>query len=195
MKKQANAAVWLLGLGEESVWPLLNTGENPSLRSFIIDRLARLGADYGPLADRLERETDSSIRQALILALGEFDAGKLSEQERQGLVEKLSALYRNDPDPGVHSAAAWALQAIPVGETVTGLDAELQKTSTNEDKTNRRWFINSQGQTFIVVNGPVEFLMGDKTMVGREKSHHRPSVRNGDPRSDRDAIQEVHQYV
>ena len=72
--------VCLLGFGErQSVWPLLKHSENPSLRSFIIDRLARLGADYRTLVDRLEQEADPSIRQALILALGEFDAGKLSE--------------------------------------------------------------------------------------------------------------------
>ncbi len=162
-KKQATAAICLLGLGEQGVvWPLLKYSENPSVRSFIIDQLARLGADYRTLADRLAQEADSSIRQALILALGDFDAGKLSSQERQRLIEQLSALYREDPDPGVHAAAGWTMRQYQTAETVTRLDAELQNRRTQSDDKSRRWLISSQGQTFIVVDGPVGFLMGDE---------------------------------
>ena len=181
-KKQANAAVCLLGFSEqERVWPLLKYSENPSLRSFIVDRLARLGADYRILADRLEQESDPSIRQALILALGEFDAGKLSEQERRTLVNKLSAFYRNDPDPGVHSTAGWTLAQYEAVDTVTRLDAELrkatfEKTATKDSGTNRRWFINSQGQTFILVDRPVHSLRGDQRGPNRAASAYRFAI-------------------
>ena len=144
----------------------------------MIDRLARLGADYRILADRLEQESDPSIRQALILALGEFDAGKLSEQERRTLVIKLSAFYRNDPDPGVHSAAGWTLRQYEAVDTVARLDdelrkTELEKTATKDNGTNRRWFINSQGQTFIVVDRPVPSLTGDQRGPNRAASVYR----------------------
>ncbi len=184
-KKQANAAICLLGFSEqERVWPLLKYSENPSLRSFIVDRLARLGADYRILFDRLEQESDPSIRQALILALGEFDAGKLSEQERRTLVNQLSAFYRNDPDPGVHSAAGWTLAQYEAVDTVTRLDAELrkaafekaafEKTAAKDSGTNRRWFINSQGQTFVLVNGPMDSLVGDKhSLMGGKRRPNR----------------------
>lgn len=169
-KKQANAAACLLGLGEpQAVWPLLKQSQNPSLRSFIIDRLARLGTDHRILSDRLEKESEPSVRQALILALGEFDAGKLSEQERQTLVNKLSAFYRNDPDPGVHSAAGWTIKQYEAVETVARLDAELQgaelpKAATKDSGAPRRWLMNSQGQTFTLVDFPVpvDFRLGDK---------------------------------
>jgi serine/threonine protein kinase/formylglycine-generating enzyme required for sulfatase activity len=161
-KKQANAAICLLALGEqEAVWPLLKHSPNPSLRSFIIDRLARLGADYKTLAERLVEEAEPSTRQALILALGDFDVGKFSTEQRQKLVETLSGLYRHDPDSGVHSAVAWTLRQYQSDQTVTRLDTELQKASTKGGGMDRHWFINSEGQTFIVVDGPVEFLMGE----------------------------------
>jgi serine/threonine protein kinase/formylglycine-generating enzyme required for sulfatase activity len=162
-KKQANAAVCLLGLGErEAVWPLLKHGQNPSLRSFIIDRLARLGADNKTLADRLTQETDPSIRQALVLALGEFDVGKFSREQRLKFIEKLSGLYRLDPDSGVHSAVAWTLRQYQAADALARLDAELQKESAKNEGKNRNWFINSQGQTFLVVDPPDHFRMGDK---------------------------------
>ena len=166
-----------MGFGEgASVWPLLAHSQNPSLRSFLIERLARLGADHRILADRLEKESEPSIRQALVLALGDFDAGKFSEEERQTLVNRLSALYHNDPDSGVHSAAEWTLRQYEGRETVARLDADLQRTelhgaeldgaeqklSAKDSRTARHWFINSQGQTFIVVDGPVSSRRGEE---------------------------------
>jgi formylglycine-generating enzyme required for sulfatase activity len=157
-KKQATAAVCLLGLGEpEAVWPLLEHTPNPSLRSFIIGRLAPLGADFKTLADHLVHETDPSIQQAVILALGEFDAGKMSNEQRQSMVERLVNLYGTNSDSSVHSAAAWALRQWQEEKTVKRLDAELRSAAPQRQ---RSWFINSQGQTFVVVDGPVEFLMG-----------------------------------
>jgi hypothetical protein len=62
--------------------------------------------------DRLspEREPDVSARSALLLALGEFDAQQLVPAEREALAPRLLALYRNDPDPGIHGAAGWLLR-------------------------------------------------------------------------------------
>ncbi len=169
-KKQANAAVGLLGLGELD-WPLLKQMPNPSLRSFIIDRMARLGADFKTLADHLVQETDPSRLQAVILALGEFDAGKMSNQQRQSVVEQLTTLYGTNSDSGVHSAAAWTLRQWHEENTVVRLDAELRSASS---QAQRNWFINSQGQTFVVVDGPVEFVMGDQAT--KVKLSHRFAV-------------------
>jgi eukaryotic-like serine/threonine-protein kinase len=183
-KQQANAAVCLFDFGEqESVWPLLAHTEHPSLQSFIIDRLARLGADHRVLAHRLEKEPNPSVRQALILALGDFDVGKLSAEERQTFIKTFSGLYRNDPDPGVHSAAGWTLKHYGATETVARLDVELQKAlaqkgSTKDSGKNRRWFINSQGQTFVVVDAPppVSFLLGNERKPSTVASAYRFAV-------------------
>ena len=67
-------------------------------------------------------------------------------------------LYRTNFDPGVHSAAAWTLRQWQQKETSKGVDAELSGASSPDQQN---WFINSQGLTFAVVNGPVEFQMGD----------------------------------
>ena len=37
------------------------------------------------------------------------------------------------------------------------MDSELK---TLKDWGDRRWYVNSQGQTFAVIEGPVEFSMG-----------------------------------
>ena len=129
-KKQANAAVCLLELGEtESVWPLFQQTPDPSLRSFIIDRMARLGATPDVLAARIKEESDPASRYALILALGQFDVANMSSEQRQSFVEQLATLYRDDPDPGVHSAAGWALRNWQQDELAEKIDVEMRNAT------------------------------------------------------------------
>jgi hypothetical protein len=169
--------VCLFRLGDvEAVWPLLKHSSDPSLRSMIIDRLPRLGADPRPLASRLRNEPDSSIRQALILTLGDFDPAKLPSGEWQSLLDALEGLYCRDSDPGVHSAAAWTLRQYHAQDRVKDLDAELQKSSRADDKEHRHWFVNSKGQTFVVVDGPVEFLMDEGERTRRVRITRRFAV-------------------
>jgi formylglycine-generating enzyme required for sulfatase activity len=66
-------------------------------------------------------------------------------------------MYRNDPDSGIHGAAEWTLRQWKQQEKLKELDAELSKL---KDRVERRWYVNGQGQTFAVIEGPVEFLMG-----------------------------------
>jgi eukaryotic-like serine/threonine-protein kinase len=73
------------------------------------------------------------------------------------LVGKLLDLYRNDPDAGIHGAAEWALRKWKQDARITNLDAELSKL---KDRGDRRWYVNSQGQTFAMIEAPVEFNMG-----------------------------------
>jgi len=95
-------------------WAALKLSANPSLRSFVIDRAARLGAEILPLVEHLEKggEGDASIRQALILALGEYDNGRMSQDVRGQLVTTVDRIYRQDPDAAVHSAALWTLVSV-----------------------------------------------------------------------------------
>ena len=93
----------------------------------------------------------------MILALGTYGTEGLSPGEREPLTGKLLDLYRNDPDSGIHGAAEWTLRQWRQQEKLKELDAELMKL---KDWGDRRWFVNSQGQTFAVIEGPVEFRMG-----------------------------------
>ena len=74
------------------------------------------------------------------------------------LIAKLLDLYQNDPDAGIHGAAEWTLRQWKQEEKLAA-QAELSKLK-DKDKGARRWFVNSQGQTFAVIDGPVEFRMG-----------------------------------
>ncbi|MFI5455728.1 MAG: formylglycine-generating enzyme family protein [Isosphaerales bacterium] len=102
-------------------------------------------------------DPETSIRRALIQALGTFGTDRLSPGERDPLVDKLHDLYRNDPDAGIHGAAEWTLRRWQQQEKLKATQAELTKV---KEPDGRRWYVNGQGQTFVIVEGPVEFRMG-----------------------------------
>ena len=119
-ERQARAAIALLRMGKAGeIMPLLRHSADPRLRSFIVNWLSPLGADPKILAAELERlpataqptpaegqqlmdailfHPETSLRRALILALGTYGTEGLSPGEREPLIGKLLDLYRNDPD-------------------------------------------------------------------------------------------------
>src|SRR5262249_3803533 len=120
-KRKVNAAAALLRMERpESVWPLLKHSEDPRVRSYLIHRFSPMGAQPIDVIKRLEDERDISIRRALLLILGEFSDKDLPTRERESLLPKLFALYREDADPGLHAALAWLLRQW-------GKTEELQK--------------------------------------------------------------------
>jgi formylglycine-generating enzyme required for sulfatase activity len=110
-----------------------------------------------PFMDAVLFRPETSERRALILAVGTYGRDGLAPGARETLTAKLLDVYRNDPDSGVHGAAAWTLRQWGQHEKLTAIDAELARLT---DRGDRRWFVNSQGQTFAVIEGPVEFRTG-----------------------------------
>ena len=131
---------------------------------------------------------ETSMRRALILASGTYGTEGLSPGERESLIDKFLDLYRNDPDSGIHGAAAGACGSGGSRRSSRPLDAELMKL---KDRGDRRWYVNSQGQTFAIIEGPVEFRMGspptEPDRIDRNEIPHRRII----PRRFAIAAQEV----
>jgi hypothetical protein len=159
-RRQANAAVALAALGQwDKVAPLLRHTPDPTLRSYLIDRLGPGGAEGRALIERLspDREPEVSARRAVLLALGEFDPQQLLPAGRKALAPRLLALYRDDPDPGMHGAAGWLLRQWGQQGKVEGIDREL---ATGQVDGPRQWYVNRHGHTFVLVP-PGEFETDD----------------------------------
>jgi eukaryotic-like serine/threonine-protein kinase len=196
-ERQARAAVALVRLGKsDEIIPLLRHSADPRLRSFIVNWLNPLGADPQVIAAALEHidpgikptpvepaktmdailfHPETSMRRALILTLGTYGTEGLSPAERAPLTVKLLDRYRNDPDSGIHGAVAWTLRQWKQQEKVKAVDLDLAKL---KDQGVRRWFVNSQGQTFAMIEGPVEFQMGSPpTEPDRIRDNEIPHTR------------------
>jgi serine/threonine protein kinase/formylglycine-generating enzyme required for sulfatase activity len=155
---KSRAAVALARLGRsEPMWRLLAHAPDPTLRTYLIQDLAELGIDTHTVIERLETETDTSTRRALLLALDGFLDASLSGGARRRLEAKLEQLYTSDPDAGVHSCARWILGRMGLGEKVKGFDTRL---AGHAPQAERDWFVNAEGMTFTIVRRPAEFQMG-----------------------------------
>jgi formylglycine-generating enzyme required for sulfatase activity len=184
-KRRANAAVALLRMNRpEKVWPLLKHSPDPRARSYLIHRLGPLGADAGAIVKRLGEEPDITIRRALLLSLGEFGEKDLPHDARRALLPGIQDSYRTASDPGLHAAAEWLLRSWKqdgwlkqVNEAWAGdkeqreqrLQGIGQLLREGKAKARPQWYVNGQGQTMVVIPGPVEFVMGSPaTEVGRQ---------------------------
>jgi len=188
-QRQANAAVALYHLGEyETVWPLLKWNPDPRVRSYIIHWLHELGANPQPIAERLGSEPDLSIRRALVLSLGEFPL-----IVDDALATQLEEIYQAADDPGLHAAAEWLLgqaqqdEFLMIAEKRAAGKEQREKRLANISQNlktasgkSRQWFVNSQGQTMVVIPGPLEFSMGSPASeMGRfdDEPQHRVMIR------------------
>jgi formylglycine-generating enzyme required for sulfatase activity len=87
----------------------------------------------------------------------------------------LQALYRTDADPGLHAAAEWLLRSWQQQAWLNRVNDEWAKdregrakrlegieqfVTKEKGKAPPQWYVNGQGQTLVVLPGPVEFVMG-----------------------------------
>ncbi len=166
-RRQANAAVALLRLGrEQKVWPILQHRPDPRTRSYLVHRFRPLDTDPHQVLAQLDTQSDVSIRRSLILILGEFNEQQLPAVERERLTPQLLDLYANDSDPGIHGAVSWTLRQWGQHGQLHRAEREL---ATGKAEGNRRWYVNRQGQTLVIIPPPGEIVIGSPpTEVGRE---------------------------
>ena len=150
-RRVANAAVALLTLDDpEPLWAKLRHDDDPIVRALLIQRLAGLPVGPRLLLDRLGSEADPGARQALLLTWAEVaDTGRVGPKLRGELVEAIGGLYRDDPDPGVHSAARLALDRWGNRAIVDRLDAQVRAES--KPPAGRRWEAGPNGHRFALV--------------------------------------------
>jgi formylglycine-generating enzyme required for sulfatase activity len=173
-RRRARAAIALARLGEVgSVWPALTLQADSTRRSFLVDLLGPLGADPTALVEQLFTERDDSVRRAIVLALGGYSLDRLPASTRQALADRLVPLYRDDPDPGLHSAIDWLLRSWKLDAPLRALDASL----AGQPAGSKRWFVNRLGQTYVVVSQPGKVVIGspesEEGRGGDETQHLR----------------------
>lgn len=178
-RRQAYAAALLFALGHPGdAEPLLVHSTDPTVRGHLIARLATVGAEAAALVRQYATLPDVSAKRAVLIALGDFAPGRLTDATRRPFVESLLADYVGHPDPGLHSVIGWLLRErwgeVPA---VTAIDTKLQSDAERRAEARRSksqppaggsplsqpeqgWFVNAEGQTYAVVRGPQPLRLG-----------------------------------
>jgi serine/threonine protein kinase len=148
-REKSTAAVALLRLDEpDALWPLLVFKPDPRVQSETIHALSHFGVPADRIVERFLRETTSSARMALLLALAGRAKADSVNSAVEHLIPTILETYRNDPDPGVHSAARLLLRKIGRIDHARRIDAEFEG---QEPRGERRWFVED-GTTMVVVD-------------------------------------------
>jgi formylglycine-generating enzyme required for sulfatase activity len=79
-------------------------------------------------------------------------------------------LYRNDEDPGIHGAAEWLMRQWQADGKLKEIDRQL---APGKVEGKRRWYINREGQTMVVVPKPGVFWMEEIKADGSIRHKHQ----------------------
>ncbi len=142
----------------QSTWPLLKTSKMPHARSYFVHRVPALGDDFETVLNRLVREPDPSIRQGLVLMLGQFDWKVLPDSLRIQATNTLQSIFETDPEVSVHSAARWALRRQ--GET-DWVYATIKNQARLPRDPRKNWYVTAEGHTMAI------FDARDVPLIGR----------------------------
>jgi serine/threonine protein kinase/formylglycine-generating enzyme required for sulfatase activity len=183
---QSNVLVALVSLGElDMALPYLHHSPDPTLRSLVIEKLAKARVPVQILRPWIaDSSLSADVRQALILAIGNYPQSTVAQGEHASIGASLREIFMTDPDGGVHAAAEWALRrwnlAVPPLED-----------SRSDMHLHRTWLVTPSGQTMIVLDFPDgyvpqgatkppqghHFAIAAKEVVVKEFAKFRPEHR------------------
>ena len=151
-KRKAHAAVALLEFDiTQPLMNVLSVSEDPTISSFAEDRLSKLGV-YAETLYRLMTHADTDLRASLLRSLAGMSSKRFSPDFSETVVGTVSQYFQNDPDPGVHSAAEWALRSWGLKDQLV---QSLNGLASDGPQYDRSWYVNHQRQTMIVFKGPI----------------------------------------
>ena len=171
-RRNANIATLRLLLGSTQELSQFEESSDPTIRSYVIHNYGQGGGGPDALLQELQKTDSSAVRGGLLLALGEVARERFTDETFDQTTQVALRLFREDPDPGVHSAAEWLLRRRNQAETVDGVLDELR----GADPTGRRWFVTPMGLTMVAVDGPFDIAMGSSPANDPERFENEALV-------------------
>ena len=152
IQKEANIILAMLELGDAtpaSQVPRLNG--DPRLRTQLIHRLNPDRIDVSSILQYLlQNDEDSSLHSLFRLALWRHLDKPLATNTRDQLSQGLEKTYRTNLDPETHSVSGLLLEKL--GVEISNIDRQMAASSQSVPATQLGWFVNSIGQTMIVLD-------------------------------------------
>ncbi len=158
----------------EPLRSVLTSASDPDECSYAEERVGAVAAQPNLLVHMLE-SADTPLRAALVRSLGGIPPEKLPETQREPLIATVTRLFQSDPDPGIRSAAEWALRSWGRQELIVRLTKEMASAGPVDG---RDWYVTPTGHTLVVFKGPITTQTGSpKEEPGRDASDEPISTR------------------
>jgi len=177
-RKKATAAITLARLGSfEPLWRLLRASADQRVRTLLIHRMHSYGIEARDLVKGLSAQADPSIRQAILLALGQYRSDSLLKSDRDQILKQGLWLFQSDPDASVHAGAEWLLTNWGYRGQWKALQAKLVERPEKgwlAEHPRKSWYVNGKMQTMVVIRGPNTFSMGSSQESEPERDSNEP---------------------
>ncbi len=100
-----------------------------------------------------------------MLLLGEYPEDAWPVGQRARLIDdQLARMFEEHPDPGLHGALQWILKKWGRGDRVQNAIGRLGKNygqrQADGEINRRQWYVNSERQTYVVLDAHAPFTMG-----------------------------------
>jgi formylglycine-generating enzyme required for sulfatase activity len=121
---------------------MLQLRADPVQRTFLIHHtLPAWQADLASLAAVVDASIDASLRSGVCLGIGQIAVEDSGGEVKAAWRPVLLKWYKEDADPGTHSAAGWTLRQwqVPLPEI----------PASPEPVNGRQWYVNSMGMTML----------------------------------------------
>ncbi len=177
-ERQAKAAIMLLHFDHgEVVWPLLKHSPEPRVRGHLIHLIPALQVPPETIWNQLLITEDLSVRFALLLTLAEILRVDETLTLPPQVLELLQRWYQDSAEASIHSAISLLVrrQSDDGVKSLLGTVVSLEQALAEQ----LRWFVNSQGQTFSIIDME-PFHMGSneqETWRDRDERQHLRNVR------------------
>ncbi len=173
------AAAIQISLGVEAGFSVFAFSSDPTSKSKCQLMLGQLNVSPAMFVEKIKSTADISSKSAMFVALGDLDLGSIDLEIKSKWQSEFLGLYQNSPDAGLHGALDWLLRKRWSMGKECDLVCESLKSKT---VPGNKWLVNSMGQTFVILDGPIKFQIGspldEPLRYEAERIHERAIARS-----------------
>ena len=177
--RQGIAAAIQISLGEDAGFSVFSFSSDPTSKSKCQLLLGQLNVSPAIVVEKINSTADISSKSAMVVALGDLDLDSIDLESKSKWKSGFLALYANSPEAGLHGALDWLLRKRWNMGKECDLVCESLKSKT---VPGNKWLVNSMGQTFVILDGPMKFQIGspldEPLRYEAERMHERGIVRS-----------------
>ena len=177
--RQGIAAALQISLGEDAGFSVFSFSSDPTSKSKCQLMLGQLNVSPAMLVEKINFTADISAKSAMFVALGDLDLGSIDLETKSKWQSEFLGLYQKSPDAGLHGALDWLLRKRWNMGKECDLVCESLKSKT---VPGNKWLVNSMGQTFVILDGPIKFQIGspldEPLRYEAERIHERAIARS-----------------
>ena len=151
------AAALQISLGDKAGFSVFSFSSDPTSKSKCQLMLGQLNVSPAMFVEKINSIGDISSKSSMVISLGDIELDSIDMETKDKWKSEFLEMYQKNPDAGLHGALDWLLRKRWGLGKECDLVVESLKSKT---VPGNKWLVNSMGQTFAILEGPITFQIG-----------------------------------